>query len=1378
MVAIAPTAIAPAQGQPTAATSIAPARITTKPIKGNRPPPVPVQNVTPGKANPQNPGTVPSQPNNQVPQPGSLPAGQPGPAIYYPFNGDYRDYSGNNFHGTPFGGTAFANEGVDGESVVFDGANGYVSSARFYWMPGGATTAMFWMKLGKSEVKNAVVLGVGPYESPNRFLAAPWSDGKLYWDYGTHTNGRASADYKPYLDKWTHVALVLEGKNGAYKAIYLDGELAASGTLSDSPDGVLNGISVGRGFAGQWNYYKGLIDEFSIYNTVLSPEQVKQIYGEQKNRLTQGAKAPITRPIPDKEVNARTGAQQKLVSLWDYVYDDIDSNEKLSFFFSQSDPSLIGCFIETIEGKKYVSCGAPAKREGKSTISLTIKNTGGKSAQSSFTIFVKFSPNTPPKISALPDITVKANSGELGKFMDLQLYASDNETPARELTFGIGQSNSALIACFIEEDKADKKKFVSCAAPAKNMGGASTVTILARDKDGAEASASFTITVEGPVNNAPVCRLEGIGFDEHDKSKEVVLKVGGSDADGDSLAEASVQWGDGLTNGQLKPSSLPMEFRHTYTGNVDSYTIRFTVTDSRGLKSNECTWPVSFFPAPAKACTVSKYCSDDKKTVEQKNADCSTTALKTCSQNETCSNAECIAQSIFTPCTTHSTYSCSNNDVYWQNSCKEKEDRKEACGESYCEDYGATYCKGNSVYKKRACFNKGCALGACYSNEAPEEALAQECNQFTQTCEQGECKQRKSCNEEWICENNKTSSFMRADCSPGIREPCQHGCTNSMCNLAPGIEPKPNSSYACISGDVYWFDYYGNRGKKKQECGTHACNSNRCEGIDSPCSQHNYYACSNSDVYWFNACGAKEDKKETCTNGCYDTACKLPPPDPKPGNQTGIIYNTKDRLQCVAGDSWWFDSKGNATESNQDCQGKGCTNGACNSTSGSKDSDGDGFDDEEENLIGSDAQNMSSTPFTVLSGYSASSFLRDRSGLFGLLNQKPISGSTIAKKDTISRNGARICGFFSGIVDGVAIDLIADPVVSLTQAAAFLWANADNLDRVAKAVDSLFSGLASLPGADQKKINEYHVNKLALRAEEVIKSGRSGQSCTPKNEEDKKLFRGTYVVGSTFTGLALLVYAPESKAADIQKAGKEAMETGKLLEQGGKLIKTETTLTRLSAEASEGLALITQKTSATVAEQLMKEGTTKVGQGLVEKGLIGLSKLNKKNINGVDVMAKRIADNVSRPESGLRGALTEPIHVNKLIEKGYNVEAVAEQFNNAGTTFLEVESRGPTFVHEAKSITKDTLSIRDNANSVDSWLQENIVSEMDRLQAAKQNIAFTTKLWSVDTFVFTLPKDTLDAFVYSKGKTFSELAKEAIARGAKGKSFKGVLEPM
>jgi hypothetical protein len=164
-------------------------------------------------------------------------------------------------------------------SIDFDGATDYVDNGTFAWPAGGGPITIAFWNYALSPAQNSCAFTVGNQDQPNRCqVHAPWSDGNIYWDYGTATtgNGRVSTSYAGKLDKWTHVVLVSAGTGGTFQGIYLDGVLANSVATSGGPTAALTGVRIGHANPG--GFHKGRIDDFRIYNRVLSASEVTTLH--------------------------------------------------------------------------------------------------------------------------------------------------------------------------------------------------------------------------------------------------------------------------------------------------------------------------------------------------------------------------------------------------------------------------------------------------------------------------------------------------------------------------------------------------------------------------------------------------------------------------------------------------------------------------------------------------------------------------------------------------------------------------------------------------------------------------------------------------------------------------------------------------------------------------------------------------------------------------------------------------------------------------------------------------------------------------------------------------------------------------------------------
>ena len=203
-----------------------------------------------------------------------------GLAVYYPFdegsNTIAHDSSGNGNDGTLTNGPLWV-AGVEGSALSFDGVDDYVNDDNFSWSGGGPVTVTFWNYVKSADVQAASAFGVGQGNTYRFQAHAPYSNSMLFWDYGQGTIGRVGIDYTPYLNKWTHIALVSMGVGGNFKGIYLNGVLVASGSVSDGPGTTMTGLKVGHAVLDTSIYHKGNIDEFRIYNRVLSAAEIQTL---------------------------------------------------------------------------------------------------------------------------------------------------------------------------------------------------------------------------------------------------------------------------------------------------------------------------------------------------------------------------------------------------------------------------------------------------------------------------------------------------------------------------------------------------------------------------------------------------------------------------------------------------------------------------------------------------------------------------------------------------------------------------------------------------------------------------------------------------------------------------------------------------------------------------------------------------------------------------------------------------------------------------------------------------------------------------------------------------------------------------------------------
>ncbi len=109
-------------------------------------------------------------------------------------------------------------------------------------------------------------------------LHLPWSDGSIYWDCGNDGTGydriNKAAANDEIEGRWNFWTVTKDATAGSMK-IYLNGNLWHSGTGKTKPIS-FNSMALGNALRNNYAYY-GNIDEFSMWNTELSQQAIRDI---------------------------------------------------------------------------------------------------------------------------------------------------------------------------------------------------------------------------------------------------------------------------------------------------------------------------------------------------------------------------------------------------------------------------------------------------------------------------------------------------------------------------------------------------------------------------------------------------------------------------------------------------------------------------------------------------------------------------------------------------------------------------------------------------------------------------------------------------------------------------------------------------------------------------------------------------------------------------------------------------------------------------------------------------------------------------------------------------------------------------------------------
>ena len=261
----------------------------------------------------------------------------------------------------------------------------------------------------------------------------------------------------------------------------------------------------------------------------------------------------------------------------------------------------------------------------------------------------------------------------------------------------------------------------------------------------------------------------------------------------------------------------------------------------------------------------------------------------TCSSDRICKNGLCIPK-----CISHAVNKCYNNDIYWYNSCGDREEKYKECGaDSWTENY---QCSGGWLQREKR--KKGCVGLDCYNYLQWENY--QNCSDAGKVCRNRQCVDncldecyyagQRRCvtgfeNQYQVCGNYDADSCL--EWSPANSCPRGQMCQNGQCM------PKCISHYSkvCYNDDVYWYNSCGSREEKYQECGADSLES----WSANYCFENNVYrkrirhkrGCFNNQCY----SNSYEDKQlvqkcnsnEACQAGeCVCISCRSGSPGPDP----------------------------------------------------------------------------------------------------------------------------------------------------------------------------------------------------------------------------------------------------------------------------------------------------------------------------------------------------------------------------------------------------------------------------------------------------------------------------------------------------------------
>jgi hypothetical protein len=231
----------------------------------------------------------------------ALAALKSGLQVYYPFNGNASDASGNGFNGTITGVTPGNDRfGNSNSAMYFSGVNGTKILTTYKGITGTASrTISLWAKTSTKFVNHTSLLSYGgdPNNGQKDYGILMSNLGSTNPYIGVMSNnpgGYVGNTFNNIYDgAWHHYTFVYDSNLGGLFStikIYIDGTLVSNNVTYGSPSVnttsnlplVLGQFTSYDGAgAGDYRSYQGFLDDVGIWNRVLSASEVQLLYTNQ-----------------------------------------------------------------------------------------------------------------------------------------------------------------------------------------------------------------------------------------------------------------------------------------------------------------------------------------------------------------------------------------------------------------------------------------------------------------------------------------------------------------------------------------------------------------------------------------------------------------------------------------------------------------------------------------------------------------------------------------------------------------------------------------------------------------------------------------------------------------------------------------------------------------------------------------------------------------------------------------------------------------------------------------------------------------------------------------------------------------------------------------
>ena len=173
----------------------------------------------------------------------------------------------------------FANEASAGAwngntySVDFDGTNDYVDISGAASSLNGLSAFSLSLWYNTSDFNGGLIAGGTSVN--NAFWISRYNSNQLYFNVRNGGATFLTVNVANANNTWHHVAAICDGSSSK---VYVNGSVAASGTLPSLSSTGANNLAIAYIPPLSGNYCSGLIDEVAIFNSALSASDITAIY--------------------------------------------------------------------------------------------------------------------------------------------------------------------------------------------------------------------------------------------------------------------------------------------------------------------------------------------------------------------------------------------------------------------------------------------------------------------------------------------------------------------------------------------------------------------------------------------------------------------------------------------------------------------------------------------------------------------------------------------------------------------------------------------------------------------------------------------------------------------------------------------------------------------------------------------------------------------------------------------------------------------------------------------------------------------------------------------------------------------------------------------